>query len=115
MKKYIIGLSLCILVGCGTTPISKTVATEGITITSVDTGMQVWADWVNAGKATQFQVNAVKQGYNAYYVAQSVAKAAIEQVLLTSSTNTTDAATATAAESNAASALINLINSYTTK
>lgn len=115
MKKYIIGLSLCLLVGCGTTPIQKTVTAEGVTIASVDTGMKVWADWVNQGKATQKQVDTVKQAYNAYYTSQAIAKAAIEEVLLNSSTNTTDISTANAAEGQAATALINLIQTYTSK
>lgn len=98
--------------GCATTPIQSTIKAEGVLITSVDTGMNLWHDRVIAGKATQSQIDAVHTAYDAYYDAQMVAKAAIEKVLAGQSTNPNDVNTANLAVQNAETQIINLLNQY---
>jgi hypothetical protein len=102
--------------GCATKPVQKVIQGEGILITSVDTGMKIWADYVNAhltdGKVTQKQLDTVKEAYNAYYASQMTAKAVIEKILSNVSTNQADALTANLAVKNAEAELLNLLNSY---
>lgn len=107
-----LGVFLLSETGCGTTPINATVKAEGVIIASVDTGMKIWADQVNAGKATQAQVDTIKTAYNAYYDAQMVAKAAIEKVIVNGSTNVTDIATANTSVSSAEVALLSVLNQF---
>lgn len=97
--------------GCGT-PASNVYKAEGILITSVDTGMHIWADQVNTGHATQVQVDTVKTAYNAYYNAQMVAKAAFEKYIAAQTKDPTDITTANAAVAQAESALLSLLNQY---
>lgn len=102
-------------VSCGTTPAAKATQVERIVIHSVNDAMTEWAARVNAGKATQAQVDAVKKGYGDYLAAQAVAKAAIEKAAIAEQAGqpaTGDVDTANQAVSNAETALINLINSF---
>lgn len=116
MKKLITSIALGIVLagssGCNSTPTQITIKAEGVIITSVNTGMQIWSDQVNAGHATQAQVDTVKTAYNAYYDAQMVAKAAIEQVLASGSTNTVDITTANAGVGNAEATLLSILNQF---
>src|ERR1035437_8843236 len=95
MKRLILASLLAVTLvvsstSCSTSPTAAIVTSEAVVITSVDTGMKVWHDWVVAGKATQSQVDAVKKAYNYYYDAQQVAKAGLEMSLV-SGTNTISA------------------------
>lgn len=102
--------------GCGTTPVQTTIKAEGVLITSVDTGMNLWHDYVVAhltdGKVTQKQIDTVKNGYNAYVTAQSVAKAAIEKLLAGTGATQADVDTANAAVKTAEQSLISTLNTY---
>ena len=105
-----------LLTGCLTT--DRVVKTEGVLITTVDTGMSIWASYVTAhqsdGKVTQAQVDKVKVAYNAYYTAQQIAKAAIEKSIAGTGT-AADVATANAAVINAQTSLLAIINQYLIK
>ena len=102
--------------GCATKPVQKVIQAEAILITSVDTGMQIWASYVNAhltdGKVTQKQLDTVKEAYNAYYAAQQSAKAIIEKILSNVSTNQNDALIANLAVKNAEAELLKILNAY---
>ena len=102
--------------GCATKPVQKVIQTEGVLITTVNTGMEIWADYVNRhltdGKVTQKQLDTIKDAYAAYYVAQMVAKATIEKILANVSTNTMDVTTANQAVTVAEINLIQLLNLY---
>lgn len=100
--------------GCKSSPIGVVAKTEGVLITSVNTGMNVWGDYVRAGHATQAQVDTVKADYNLYFNAQQVAKAAIEKALAAGSTDLTEVNTANAAVTNAENAVISVINQFLT-
>lgn len=105
-----------LLTGCLTT--DGVVKTEGVLITTVDTGMSIWASYVTThqsdGKVTQAQVDKVKTAYNAYYTAQQIAKAAIEKSIAGTGT-AADVATANAAVINAQTSLLAIINQYLIK
>jgi hypothetical protein len=99
--------------GCASTSQTSTVIkSEGVLITTVDTGMRVWATYVNSGKASQSQVDAVKGAYNVYYTAQLASEAAIEKLITSGSTNTADITTANTSVLSAETALLNLLNQY---
>jgi hypothetical protein len=121
MKKLIIATISALLIvstytGCKTqTPATTIYKVEGGIITTVDTGMQGWAMYVNQGHGTQVQIDAVKNAYNTYYNAQIVAKAALEQYMISGSTNTVSIATASLAVSGAETSLLSLLNQYIIK
>lgn len=123
MKKFITTLSVglilsgtCIFIqGCATTTTGKIIQSEGVIITSVDTGMMMWRDQVVAGKATQQQVDNVHKYYDDYYAAQLIAKAALEKYVTKTDTNEVDVVTANTAVANAETTLLNLLNSYIIK
>jgi len=98
--------------GCATT--STTIKTEGVTVTTVDTGMKTWASYVQAhltdGKVTQKEINNVETAYTAYYNAQLVTEAYLESSVSTGSTN--DITTVEASVTNAETSLLALINQY---
>lgn len=98
--------------GCSTSAIGVIAKSEGVLITSVNTGMNVWGDYVRAGHATQSQVDQVKSAYNDYFNAQQLAKAAIEKKMASGSTDTTEVDTANAAVTNAENAVVSLINQF---
>lgn len=119
MKRIVIvtALALSTFVFCGAschnTKVDSTIIkSEGVLITTVDTGMKAWALYVNAGRATQAQVNAVKQAYNTYYNAQLIAEAALTTYISTGSTNSADITGNATAVANAETALLNLLNTY---
>ena len=122
MKKLIIAICLtgalfAPVTGCkNTSPTTAIVKSEAIIVTSVDTGMKIWHDYVVAhltdGKVTQKEIDTVATAYNAYYTAQLAVKATLEQVILTGSTNTVDIATANASVINAETSLLALINKF---
>lgn len=101
---------------CKPSQVQTTIKAEGVLITSVDTGMELWRDYVTMhqsdGKVTQAQIDKVHQAYNAYYAAQQSAKAAIERVMVLNSTNSADAITAQTAVISAEQSLLNLLNEY---
>lgn len=107
---FIVGVAT--LTGCNSTPATAAYKTEGVIITSVDTGMRIWADQVNTGHATQKQVDTVKQAYNAYYDAQMLAKAALEKYIASTTKDANDVATANAAVGQAEAALLSVLNQF---
>ncbi len=102
--------------GCSTSKTQNAIKAEGALITTVDTGMGLWRDYVTLhvsdGKVTQKQIDTVRLAYNSYYAAQQVAKAAIEKVMSGVSTNQADIATANAAVANAEAQLLSILNTY---
>lgn len=111
-----LGIGICGLVqGCATTTTGKIIQSEGVIITSVDTGMMMWRDQVVAGKATQAQVDTVHKYYDVYYTAQLTAKGALEAYVAHTDTNEVDVVTANTAVANAETALLNLLNQYIVK
>lgn len=111
----VLGFTLALGAGCKTSQINTSIKSEGVIIVTVDTGMKIWAQRVNAGQATQAQVDTVKIAYNAYYSAQQAAKAAIEKAMVSSSTNSTsltDIATANTAVVNAENSLLSILNTF---
>lgn len=100
--------------GCGTTAPAKAAQVERVIILSVNDAMTEWAAHVNAGLATQKQIDTVKTAYNSYFVAQRAAKAAIEKAIIAGDTaaTETDIASANQAVSDAEAALLSLINSF---
>lgn len=84
IKSLIVGLALCASVisfpGCQSSPPVVAYKAEGVIITTVDTAMKAWKDYVKtSGKATQKQVDVVKAAYQKYYDAQQVAKVALTE------------------------------------
>lgn len=118
-----IGLAFTLMfgaVGCQTTAGNVVAKAEGAIIISVDVGMQAWKDYVDAGYATQAQVDAVKAAYTNYYEAQKVAEKALVTYLETAQspvalTNKEILQKATEAASAASANLINLIHNFTRK
>lgn len=108
--------SLVVITGCHTTPVQVSIKSEGVLITSVDVGMNLWHDYVVAhltdGKVTQKQIDTIHTAYDSYVAAQSVAKAVIEKVISNVSTNQTDATTANQAVQSAENDLLSLLNLY---
>lgn len=98
--------------GCGSTPVATANNSNALLITSVNTGMTTWAGYVNSGKATQAQINAVKSYYNTYYNAELVVKAALETSVNTTNSNAADLATASSSVTVAETALLNMLNQY---
>ncbi len=73
-----IGLSAMALTGCKTPPQTITYRAEGVIITSVDTAMTAWADYVRTHPQTpQSQRAAVHKAYDKYYIAQKRAEAVL--------------------------------------
>ena len=112
--KYLIipALSLALLFsGCSTTTAVKT---EGVTVTTVDTGMKTWSLYVQShltdGKVTQKEINDVQTGYQAYYNAQLVSESLLENAVSTGSTNDIAATEETVTETE--TSLLALINQY---
>jgi len=110
MKLLILFTALLVasITGCGTNAPTKAAQGEQILITVVNDGMQQWAAFVNAGKATQSQINIVHTTYDGYYAAQQLAKAVIEKSLA-------DIAQANQAVKDAETALLALLNKYLIK
>jgi len=109
-------VSIIFIEGCASSPVQTTIKSEQVLIVSVDTGMQIWHDYVVAhltdGKVTQKQIDTVRNAYNDYYAAQQAAKAIIEKVLTNVSTNQADVDVANAAVDNAKQALLSILNQY---
>ena len=103
--------AVIVVPGCKS-PTTTVVQAEGVLITTVDTGMKVWATYVNAGHATQAQVDKVKAAYNVYYTAQLAAQAAIEKVIENGTGSQSDVNIANAAVTAAEQALLQLLNQY---
>lgn len=121
MKKILalsalLGCSAILYTGCQTPAAVTITQSEGVLITTVDTGMKVWASYVtlhqNDGKVTAAQVNNVEQAYDTYYNAQEVAKGLLEMYVTAGTTNSISITTANTAVTNAEAALLNLINQY---
>jgi exonuclease III len=99
--------------GCSTNKaIPAAITSEGVLITTVDTGMKIWAIYVNAGKATQSQVDTVKKYYTDYYNAQLVAEAALTRLVSAGSTNTAEVTAANATVVTAENQLLTTLNSF---
>lgn len=114
MKNLILIIFLCLpaaLAGCGATPATKAAQGEKILIQTVNDGMQEWAAYVKAGKASPALIQKIKTLYNAYYDAQQVAKAAIEKSIASApGTSPADVDTANQAVKNAEQALLSALN-----
>lgn len=84
MKKHILIcalLSAFIFTGAtcrNQTPTDVAYKTEGVIITTVDSTMKAWADYVKSGQATQKEVDTVKALYNDYRNAQILAGLAVD-------------------------------------
>ena len=122
--RMVLGVSLfCLLcasalyqTGCGTNAPTKDAQGEQILIHTVNDGMAEWANYVNAGKATQKQIDTVHKAYDDYYAAQQVAKAVIEKSIAKDpNTSPADIATANAAVEGAESSLLSLLNQFLIK
>lgn len=82
MKRFNLLILLVILLcsapfvgtGCGSTPQATATHVAGAQVLTVDAAMQAWAEWVNAGYATQAQVDAVRDAYMTYYIAAQAEK-----------------------------------------
>lgn len=98
--------------GCGSTPVQTAIKAEAPVITGVNAAMTAWSKYVNSGKATQTQVDSVKNAYITYYNAQMIVKATLEVSLSTTNSNSADVASANTAVSNAETALLNLVATY---
>ena len=105
-------LALTFSAGCSTNQTHSADISEAVVITSVNTGLFVWHDLVVAGKATQSQIDTVHKAYDAYYTAQTVAKAAIEKAILNNTPNAADVTTANQAVTDAEAALLAILNQY---
>jgi hypothetical protein len=93
--------------GCGTTPETKITQGAQIVITSVNDAMSEWVAYVNAGKATQKQIDTVKTAYNGYYTAMKTLQAVCDKVAAKDPTATAaDLTAANTAVTNAENALI---------
>lgn len=109
----LIGLFVASFPGCAQTPAGKVVQAERVVVTSVDVGMQQWAVYVKAGKATQEQVDQVKVYYGIYYMAQLTAKAALEKWVSSGTVNdATGAAQAQVSVQQAEAQILALLNQY---
>jgi hypothetical protein len=116
----ILPLILCLLLPAGAitackSPEQGAYRIVGSTVTLVDTTMNIWGDYVRAGKATDAQQAQVKALYETYQAAMRTVKAA---VLSLKTTSTTDQATwlnVTQAMDAAANDLVILINKLTQK
>jgi len=69
-------------VGCTTGTNNTTAKVEAGVIPSVNVAMSLWKTRVDAGKATQAQVDQVRAVYSTYYNSQLVLKAALEKSIV---------------------------------
>ena len=68
---------LCpVIMSCVTTPERTALTATETRIVTVDTAMEAWGDYVRAGYAEQYQVDAVKAAYQKYYLASLAEKQA---------------------------------------
>ncbi len=102
--------------GCKSSPDVITYKTEGVVINTVNSSMKAWSDYVNAGHATQAQVDKVKSAYIQYYNGQQLAKAALEKYVASKSPDDLASVnSANAAVAASQGALISLVVSLTSK
>lgn len=100
------------ITGCGSLG-SSAHKTETVTLPAVNTEMARWKSFVDAGKATQSQVDAVKAQYGDYYLAQLSAKSAeTTWVNSKSAADQTTFVNATTTASTKGAAVIALIETY---
>ncbi len=100
-------------VGCTTGINNTAVKAEAGVIPSVNVAMGVWKARVDAGKATQAQVDQVRAVYSTYYNSQLVLKAALEKSIASKVPG--DIAATEAAQkaaTDAQVAIVNLINQF---
>lgn len=115
LNHYLLALSLCFMC-CGATcrnqsTLDTVYKSEGTLITTVDSAMQAWSDYVKRGLATQSQVDVVKAAYIKYYNAQQIAKVGLHFSL-----QGTNAPPVNMADvQNAEIALIQLVTSFLNK
>jgi hypothetical protein len=119
MKKLIVSslLIASTFIFCGascnkTSVVQPIVQSEGVIVTSVDTGMKLWSLYVNSGNATQAQVDQVKAAYVTYFNAQNAAKALLETATVSGSTNSVDLSTANTAVVTAENSLLAILSTY---
>lgn len=66
-----------ILTGCKSAPEVTATKVVGAQILTVDSAMKAWADWVNQGRATQQQVDDVRNAYMTYFIAAKAEEKAL--------------------------------------
>lgn len=112
MKIFLLCCAFVVLVGGCTTQQLAVIKTEGVIVTTVDTGMKGWALYVNAGKASPQQVAAVENAYNAYYDAQIIAENVLTNYIQTGGTNVLTLTQTSSAVQTAEASLLSLLNQY---
>lgn len=122
MKKLIAVLVLASLLtgcltGCGTTANNRATQTEAALIPSVNVAMSIWSAQVNAGRATQSQVDTVKIAYQNYYNAQIAFKGVLEKSIVNaqSASTETEVNIANQAVEQAKLSLLTILSQFTTK
>jgi hypothetical protein len=109
--RFLLAIFVAILIaGCAGTPTQNAIKVSGGVVVSVDAGMKLWSTYVNEGHATQAQVDAVENAYNAYYAAALADKAALTYAVGT--TNVVDITAVSQSLAAAESALTGLLNQY---
>ena len=101
--------------GCqNTSPQAVAYRTEGTLTTTVNTAMQAWADYVHTYPQPQSQIDQVKGAYQKYFDAQMAAKGAVEAYIANSTPGNSNAvAQTTAAVSESAAAILDLVRQLT--
>lgn len=119
MKKLIISAMLgfamlATVPSCSTTANNRAVKIESAVIPSVNIAMELWADRVRAGKATQSQVDTVKIAYENYYNAQLMLKAALERsIMLKTPASESEVLAANTSMQIAKQAVLNILEQFT--
>lgn len=107
----VLGFTVLVMTGCTTGTNNTTVKVESGLIPSVNVAMSVWKTRVEAGKATQAQVDQVHALYDLYYAAQLDLKAALEKSVVSKSPADEAAVTVAIAKSKASeTTLLNTVN-----
>jgi hypothetical protein len=73
----LLGLAVLLPTGCSSTPEAVATQAAGTQVLTVDAAMKGWADWVNQGRATQEQVDKVRDLYMTYYIAAKAEEKAL--------------------------------------
>lgn len=108
-----LGVAFIHFTACKTPPQNIAYKAEGVVITTVDSTMKAWADFVRTHDVPQSQIDAVHQAYDKYYSAQLVARAAMETwVASKTEASATEWKTANADTVTAAQALIDVVKGF---
>jgi len=101
-------------IGCSTTQTPQTIAYKTIAsiTTTVDTARQAWNSYATTGAATQSQIASVAKAYTTYQLSVMVAQAAENSFATNNDTNALNQTVMAVSQSS--SALLGLINSFST-